>query len=313
MPWYRQIIPEKEIQILAIRDRLPYDEMLNQSSIQPIGSVPEEILAGVRGDNFTPLSAFQYLKDGVAQPIFAGSLIYDNSINGAPGIKSFPKDDDIGILLPRYAKPRTRQVYWRNSDRDLHTNPIFKGGHTADSFKAALKSGGFVSSSENSVSLQVTKRFEQARKKWEEIPESKRTSGHGAHYGPIISYTEGLFRYAWRDIHRIAFNPNSTESCIKAYAFAQVVETHVRRKCKFFAFNRENSIPVEFSRDDLMKKLFPDKVAEVEEMVKKYFSIQEAIEHNERGNINIRRSSSANPQEIKAMHANSLYKGALTY
>jgi hypothetical protein len=222
MPWYRRIIPEKELDILKKRSE----------------------------NRKTYVSAFQYLRTGVAQSLFA-----EDTCEHDIGICLTPKDD--------------RMAFWRESSYCAVSDRIFKRDYSSTKeFEETLYKHYYSTQTESEVRAAVKERF---NKNVEEVVRDKIPSHEVEEYA-TLAWTEGVLHYKFQDIDKVVVNPKSIESSCKGYAFSKVLEEVLNKKVEFGCINNLGKGVKDIDRENFKKDLSSESSRKKIREYKKVFS-----------------------------------------
>jgi hypothetical protein len=255
MPWIRVIDPEKELQRLNVRNRISSNRMNRQRDYPADGHDTDHEYKGDKRTNYTRMSAFHYVQNGIGQDLFA-------ELTGE-------KDSSSVAIIINCKRDMSRPVLFRKSANCVVTDEIFKKAFKSPAeYKEALKNYAIEEVTEKEAKEWTENLFKEFsnddyfKKNPEEIIE--------------ISWTEGLFRHTINDISSICINPNSSKSRLVGYCFARTVEKHTGKYFDFFSYNGENGNLTKFDREVITSEINNDE-ALLEKFQKLYSKYKEIL------------------------------------
>jgi len=231
MPWIRVINPEQELKRLNVRNRISPSEIDQQRGYPAEGhDTDDEYQDEKGGANYTRMSAFHYVQDGIGQRLFAKLTGKDES-------------SSIGIIVD-CQENMDRQVLFRKWAKCVVTDEIFKKSFkNEEDYKKALE--GYA----------IEKVTEKEAKEWTEDLFKKFSNDSYYKENPEetanISWTEGLFRHTVKDISSVCINPESPRSCFLGYCFARAVEKYTGKRFDFFSYDGDNGNLTKVDREDV--------------------------------------------------------------
>lgn len=200
MPWLRIINPKQELETFRKRDAVQGSNLssrvLSSDELAKLGAVQKLLY-----QNYTPLSAFQYVHNSYPQSLFANV----NKTTSDGGCT-------IGIVVKREG----REVYYRHSGYCSVSDGIFKKPNTEKEFSKKLEEHSFKVTKENDMPSILGSAYKALADDsyYKDNPGEK----------PTLSWTEGLFRHVPKDVAYIVIDPSDPKNIQAGFAFAQVLD-----------------------------------------------------------------------------------------